>query len=347
MKGDMAQNTQDGDGGDAENPTIDIPHTEVTDENPMLTNAEEIKVELPPKKEPKADTVEVKIDEPVKSAGDGKVKLTFASSELFKKEIKKKTADAPADDDDGDADLFTKEARDIDTSEEIGEGKLNLQPTTEVQQKKAPDFKKEDYDLIAEFIIETFDWTVSGGFMILAKDTTDAPYRFDKSRKELLAKQLSLILQRSSKKMTEKSWGWVFGLTVILSMIKPTKKAIANRKMVNEGEKAKAKFEAEQRRLERIKREEEAKKEEVKVEPKTEEAVIKEEVAEAVKEEVKQEPEKVEPVIKDEPKVEEEPSTTEQLNEVLEKTGTKIDLKSGAIVPRRKRGSSRQRINRK
>ncbi len=225
--------------------------------------------ELVEKKVKKEVSKEIDIADVLKSKDDDtKVKITFKKNDFVKNEISKKTADAPLDD-----------IGDIGKTQKIiGQDK----PTTEAlreqiiaaEQTQQESFTPDDYDMIAEFLIDTMDWGGSSLLMWVAKDKTDSPYTLATTKKQRLQKQLARILIKSSFKM---NFTVLFLISLVLAYMKPIKEAITNRQSIKKGEEELRKKKAtearqEKERLAMLKTREDA---EIDIKPTIKEEVVK------------------------------------------------------------------------
>lgn len=86
----------------------------------------------------------------------------------------------------------------------------------------------EDYELIAELVIEVIDWIVSSGLMWISGDKSDEEYILNQKRKERLQSMLLRYLVKMDKKV---SFGALFMFSLIIMLVGPTRKALKNRKL--------------------------------------------------------------------------------------------------------------------
>ena len=86
----------------------------------------------------------------------------------------------------------------------------------------------EDYELIAELVIEVIDWVVSSGLMWISGDKSDEEYILNSKRKERLQSMLLRYLVKMDKKV---SFGALFMFSLIIMLVGPTRKALKNRKL--------------------------------------------------------------------------------------------------------------------
>lgn len=251
---------------------------------------------------------EISVDETLKDDVDKKVKITFKGKSFIKDEIHKKTAEAPINE--------TSEEIQVNTPKQLGEKESTTEEIREklikAEETQVSNFTPDDYEMIAEFLIDTLDWGGSSALMYIAKDNTDTPYTLSVSKKERLKKQLTRILIKSNFKM---NFGVLFGLSLILAYMKPLKAAIENRKTIIKGEK-------EQIRLKKKKLLEEQQKE------------IEKEKSKPI--DIKPKKEKQE----DRVKITEKPKKKEQINKKDKPTEeTKINENTGAVVIDRPKGN--------
>lgn len=280
---------------------------------------------------------EINIDETLKDEVDKKVRITFKGKDFMKNEIKKKTADAPLENEGEEINskgpLMIGEIE--QTAEEMREKIIKAENTTKES------FSLEDYQMMSEFIIDALDWGGSSGLMYLAKDTTDAPYTLSVTKKDRLKKQLTRILVKSNAKM---NFGVLFALSIILAYMKPVKHALETRKSIKEAELKIQREKAESIRKQQIKDRADSLKEKIIVPEKptkqTKEAVI---IKEEVIEDIKGNENKETIIVKDEePKVEKNKDTTPK-GEDKPTDNTKVDKKNGNVVLDRPKGNPRTR----
>jgi hypothetical protein len=290
-----------------------------------------------PKQEKKVElSREVNIDETLKDEVDKKVKITFKGKDFMKKEINKKTADAPLQVEDEEIKPNApKMLGSIEpTAEEMREQIIKAENTTKES------FSVEDYQMMAEFIIDALDWGGSSGLMYLAKDTTDAPYTLSVSKKDRLKKQLTRILIKSNAKM---NFGVLFALSLILAYMKPVKHALETRKSIKEAElklqrekQQKIKDEQERKRKEALKEKNRIVPKEKPIKQKKETVEIKEEVINDIKGGDK---DKEPVVIKDEKPKEDKGKGKSTKGEDKPTEDTRVDKKTGKVVLDRKKGN--------
>lgn len=195
-------------------------------------------------------TGEINVDETLKDNSNRKVKISFKGKNFLKSEISKKTADAPIVNDKEELKSNPKQLGGTEqTVEEI------RSQIIEVEKTQVDNFTVDDYEMLAEFLIDTLDWGASSGLMLLAKDKTDSPYTIAIGKKERLKKQLTRILIKSNTKM---NFGVLFAISLIMAYIKPIKEAFNNRKIIKKGEEELIRKKAEILRKERIKKADEA-----------------------------------------------------------------------------------------
>ena len=157
---------------------------------------------------------------------DTKIKITFKKKGFIKKEVSKKTADAPIED------VSSNSSKPMigdnsPTSEELREQIKAAENTTRES------FTPGDYEMIAEFLIDTVDWGGSSLLMWIAKDKTDTPYTLAATKKERLKKQLTRILIKSNVKM---NFTVLFIISLVLAYMKPVTEAIKTRQSIKKGE---------------------------------------------------------------------------------------------------------------
>ncbi len=97
----------------------------------------------------------------------------------------------------------------------------------------------EDFEMIADFLIEAMEVATSTGFRWWALDSSDAPYEMTVSKKNKLKKLLAKILIRYAVKFP---LIWVFVFTMVLAHITPFMKAKEHRKKVLQAKKNKKKI---------------------------------------------------------------------------------------------------------
>lgn len=281
------------------------------DEPKPLTDAK-------PKEKKQELSREINVDDTLKDDADKKVKITFKGKDFIKKEISKKTADAPLEEQSNEIKVNTpKELGSVsETTEQIREKLIQAEET------QVNNFTPDDYEMIAEFLIDTLDWGGSSALMYVAKDKTDSPYTLSVAKKERLKKQLTRILIKSNFKM---NFGVLFAFSLVLAYMKPLKAALENRKVIVKGEVEQKRKEAEEQRLKRQKEIEDAKKQEIKIESKPKKEKPKKDVI----------IEEATPKQKEEPK-KQKPTPDTKVNDI---TGAiEIDREKGnPTTPRRRR----------
>lgn len=188
---------------------------------------------IPKKSTPKEVTGEINVDDTLKDDPNKKTKITFKGKGFLKKEISKKTSEAP---------IKTQETTDVNDPKELGVKEQSVeelrQQISEAEKTQVNDITVEDYEMFAEFIMGSVDWLASSGLQYVAKDRTDKPYTLSVDKKAQLTRQLSRILVKSQKKM---NFTVLFFISFGLAYVKPLRAAIENRKIITAGEEKLAK----------------------------------------------------------------------------------------------------------
>lgn len=189
-----------------------------------ITEDKEFKAPIK-EKQNKEVTGEISISDNLKDDENKKVKITFKDDSFLKDYVNQTTAEPP------------EEA----IGDEVASSEPLNKPISEIrkqiieeEQKQQDNFTADDYEMIAEFIIDGIDWGGSSLLMFIAKDNTDSAYVLSVTKKQRLKKQLARILIKMEVKF---NFTTLFIISIILAYISPVKKALETRKIVKKAEK--------------------------------------------------------------------------------------------------------------